>query len=82
MIYAESAAMLLATRLGKSAAHELIERASLQATKENKHLREVLNENPKVRAHFANSDIAKLFDPLAYTGMADEFITRTLKAIP
>jgi adenylosuccinate lyase len=32
-----------------------------------------------VRAQFANADVAKLFDPLAYVGAADEFISRTIK---
>jgi 3-carboxy-cis,cis-muconate cycloisomerase len=79
LIYAESVSMLLATRLGKSAAHELMERASRQSIKENKHLKDVLLEDAAVRAHFANGDIAKLFDPLSYIGVANEFITRTIK---
>ncbi len=78
LVYAESAAMLLATRIGKEAAHELVEKASGRAVKDKKHLRDVLMEEAQVRAHFANSDIAKLFEPLAYLGMADEFITRAI----
>jgi 3-carboxy-cis,cis-muconate cycloisomerase len=73
--------MLFAARLGKATAHELLEKASQQAVKENKHLKEILLENATVRTHFANSDIAKLFDPLSYTGMASEFITRTIKTV-
>lgn len=79
LIFAESAAMLLASRLGKTAAHELLERVSQLAISQNKHLRDALLENATVRAHFANSDIVKLFDPLSYTGMADEFITRAIR---
>jgi 3-carboxy-cis,cis-muconate cycloisomerase len=80
LIYSESVSMLFASRLGKSDAHELLEKASLQAVKENKHLKDVLLADPTVRAHFANADIAKLFDPLSYMGMADEFITRAINA--
>jgi 3-carboxy-cis,cis-muconate cycloisomerase len=79
LIYAESATMLLASRLGKAAAHELLEKTSQKASKEGRHLKDVLCEDATVRAHFANSDIAKLFDPLAYLGVAHEFITRTIE---
>jgi 3-carboxy-cis,cis-muconate cycloisomerase len=81
LIYAESVAMLLAPRLGKTAAHELLEKVSQRAVKENKHLKDALLEDATVRAHFANADIAKLFEPLSYIGMANEFITRTIKTV-
>jgi len=81
LIYAESASMLLATRLGKAAAHDLLEKASRKASKERKHPRDVLFEDPTVRAHFSNADIAKLFDPLSYLGVSGEFITRTIKTL-
>ncbi len=81
LVYAESASMLLAGRLGKETAHELLQKASNQATKENRHLRDVLLEDATVRAHFPNSAIVKLFDPLLYLGMANEFITRTIKTV-
>ncbi len=79
LVYAESVTMLLAGRLGKAAAHELVERASAKAVKENKHLRDIVMDDPQVRAQFANADVAKIFDPLAYVGAADEFISRTIK---
>jgi len=79
LIYAESAAMLLAKQLGKAAAHDLIEKASAQATKEKKHLRDVLLDNAQVRSNFTNDDIAGLFKPGAYSGMADEFVTRAIQ---
>ena len=81
LIYSESVSMLFAARLGKSAAHELVEKASQQALRDNKYLKEILLEDTTVLAHFANSDIAKLFDPLSYLGMANEFITRTIKTV-
>jgi 3-carboxy-cis,cis-muconate cycloisomerase len=81
LIYAESASMLLATRMGKAAAHELLEKVSRLAVSENKHLREVLMDDAQVRTHFANADITKLFEPLAYMGMANDFITRTIKTL-
>jgi len=79
LIYSESVSMLLASRIGKAAAHQLLETASQQAIKDNRHLKDVLLEDATVRAHFANNDIAKLFDPLSYIGMANEFIARTIK---
>ena len=79
LIYAESAAMLLARQLGKAAAHDLIEKASAQAVKENRHLRDVLQDNAQVRSNFTNDDITELFKPGAYLGMADEFVARAIK---
>ncbi len=79
LIYAERVSMLLAGRTGKGAAHELVERACTQSVKQNRHLKEVLLEDPTMRAHFANADIVKLFDPLSYIGVADEWIQRTIK---
>lgn len=79
LIYAESAAMLLATRMGKAAAHALLEKASGRAVKEKRHLRDVLLEDAQMRAHFANGDIAKLFEPRANAGAADEWIARAIK---
>ena len=78
LIYAESVTMLLAKRFG-SGAHELLERASAKAVKENKHLRDIVMDDPLVRAQFANADIARLFDPLAYLGAANDFITRAIQ---
>jgi 3-carboxy-cis,cis-muconate cycloisomerase len=78
LIYAESVSMLLATRIGKSAAHELIENLAAQAVKTKRHLRDVLMDDMQVRAHFANGDIAKLFDPLASMGSANGFISRAI----
>lgn len=57
----------------------MLERASAKAVKENKHLRDIVMDDPLVRAQFANADIARLFDPLAYLGAANDFITRAIQ---
>jgi 3-carboxy-cis,cis-muconate cycloisomerase len=81
LIYAESATMLLAPRVGRAAAHNLIEKASNKAIKQNRHLRDILLEDATVRSHFANGDIVKLFEPLSYLGTAGEFISRAIKTV-
>jgi 3-carboxy-cis,cis-muconate cycloisomerase len=80
LVFAESASMLLAARLGGATAHELLEKASAKTIKDNRYLREVLQEDATIRAHLANDDIAKLFSPLSYIGVANEFITRAINA--
>ena len=54
--------------------------ASRLAVKEKRHLKHVLLAlADKVRSQFPESEIAKLFEPLGYMGMADEFVTRVVK---
>ena len=79
LIFSERVAMLLASRLGKASAHEVLETASRKAAKEKRHLKDVLLEDAKVRGQFPESELAKLFEPLGYIGMADEFVSRVVK---
>jgi len=70
----------LAKQIGKSAAHQAIEAASRKAFEQKKHLREVLLADAQVTAHIGHADLEKLFDPLAYTGVAGQFIDRAIAA--
>ena len=44
LIYAENVSLALAPKMGKTQAHELIEKACLQAIAQQKHLKEILSE--------------------------------------
>ena len=81
LIMAEAASIALAAKIGKQDAHKLVEEASKKAVKENRHLRDVLGEDKHVTAQIPASDIAKLFQPENYTGMAGQFIDRLLASI-
>jgi 3-carboxy-cis,cis-muconate cycloisomerase len=81
LIMAEAVSVALARKIGKQDAHKLVEEASKRAVKEKRHLRDVLSEDKRVTAQLPAAEIAKLFDPLGYTGVADAFIERLLASI-
>jgi 3-carboxy-cis,cis-muconate cycloisomerase len=81
LIMAEAVAFALAEKIGKSAAHHLVEAASKQAVAERKHLRDVLLCNPEVTARLSADTIAKLMEPLAYQGASQALIDRLLASL-
>jgi 3-carboxy-cis,cis-muconate cycloisomerase len=81
LIMAEAVTMALAEKIGKSDAHHLIEVLSRKAVSEKLHLRGVLMSDSKVTAHLAADEIAKLFEPMAYQGVAQALIDRLLASL-
>jgi 3-carboxy-cis,cis-muconate cycloisomerase len=81
LIMAEAVSVALARKVGKAEAHALVEEASQKANKEKRHLRDVLTDDKRVIAKLSAGEIAKLFEPEAYTGVAGEFIDRLLASI-
>ena len=77
-IMAEAIQMALAPVLGRDVAHSLVGAACRRAVADGRHLREVLGDDPKVRAALDAAALARLFEPLAYLGSADAFIERVL----
>jgi 3-carboxy-cis,cis-muconate cycloisomerase len=80
LIFAEGVAMALGSRIGKSAAHTLVEVASKQARESGKHLREVLAQTTAVTEHLNSADLDRLFAPENYLGAAEEFTDRVITA--
>jgi 3-carboxy-cis,cis-muconate cycloisomerase len=81
LIMAESVTMALATKIGKSEAHHLVEAASKKAVAEKKELRDVLTQDPAVIAHLDAGKIAGLFEPMAYQGVSQTLIDRLLASL-
>jgi 3-carboxy-cis,cis-muconate cycloisomerase len=77
-ILAEAVTMALGSRIGRLAAHELVEQACHQATSTRRHLRQVLGEDPAVAAHLTPADLDRLFEAEHYLGMAAAFVDRVL----
>jgi 3-carboxy-cis,cis-muconate cycloisomerase len=73
VIFAERAMMLLAARLGRDAAHKLLEEATRQSVAQQKHLAEVLSGMPEVTRHLDASTLRDLETPEQYLGMAEQF---------
>ena len=81
LIMAESVTMALATKIGKSEAHHLVEAASKKAIAERKDLRDVLTQDPKVAAHLDAAKITELFEPMGYQGVSQTLIDRLLASL-
>ena len=77
-IFAEAVQMALAPALGRDVAHELVAAASRKASQERRHLRDVLGDEPRVRAILDAAALAQLFDPASYLGATDAFVARAL----
>jgi 3-carboxy-cis,cis-muconate cycloisomerase len=75
-IMAEAVAFKLAESIGKSEAHKLVEAASKRAHADSISLKDALAAEPKVTAVVPASELAKLFEPMSYQGVAQAFIDR------
>ena len=77
---AEAATAVLAQRLGRLEAQEIVGRASRHALETRRTLLETLASDPAVIAHLSRADLAAALEPSAYLGMATAFIDRVLAA--
>jgi 3-carboxy-cis,cis-muconate cycloisomerase len=75
---AEAVNAALASKMGRSEAHDLLREATTRAAEEKRHLRAVLMQLPEVTAHLSNEEIERLMEPRAYLGSARLFIARVL----
>jgi 3-carboxy-cis,cis-muconate cycloisomerase len=81
LIMAEAVTMALAEKIGKSAAHHLMEAASRKAVAEKTALRDVLIADARITAHLSAEKLAKLFEPMAYQGASQALIDRLLASL-
>ena len=80
LVMAEAVSLALATRIGKSQAHELVEAACHRAIERNLGLLDVLRDDAQVAGILSAPELEKLFEPLAYTGEAGALVDRVLAA--
>jgi 3-carboxy-cis,cis-muconate cycloisomerase len=80
LIFSEAVQMALGSTLGRLAAHDLVEAATARARTEQRHLRDVLAEDPTISKHLSSADLERLFDPVQYLGSAQALIDRVLQA--
>ena len=78
LILAEAVSTALAPKLGRDAAHALIQEACRRAVKQNKPLRDVLAIEASVGKHLSPADLDRLLDPTNYLGVAEQFVDRVL----
>ncbi len=78
LVLAEAVSIALAQRIGRDAAHHLLEQCCKQAVKEGAHLRAVLGANAEVTARLSAAELDQLLDPAHYLGQARRWVARAL----
>jgi len=76
IIMAEPVARALAEKLGKPIANQVMDEAVQKAIADKRHLRDLLGEDERVTLMMTPGELAKLFEPLSYQGVAQTFIER------
>src|SRR5882724_1641396 len=72
-IFAERAAMLLGSKLGRDVAHKILQEATKKSSKQKRHLSEVLAEISEVASHLDRVTLRRLETPEEYLGSAEAF---------
>jgi 3-carboxy-cis,cis-muconate cycloisomerase len=78
LIVSERLSAVLAPLLGKATAKELLGEASRRAVREDRPLREVLDELPAITEVLTPAALDDLLDPAGYTGAAATLVDRAL----
>ncbi|SNY70338.1 3-carboxy-cis,cis-muconate cycloisomerase [Enterobacter sp. CC120223-11] len=78
LIMAESVTLALAKFIGKQDAHHLIETLCHQALDQKCPLLQLLENDPRLTAHFTPAELTALLDPSKATGSATYFVRQVL----
>lgn len=78
LVLAEAVSIALAQRIGRDAAHHLLEQCCQQAVREGVHLRQVLGSHAEVSAQLSASELDRLLDPALYLGQARRWVERAI----
>lgn len=78
LVLAEAVSIALAQRIGRDAAHHLVEQCCKQAVKDGAHLREALGAHAEVAAQLNAEELDRLLDPAHYLGQARRWVERAL----
>ncbi|MCQ4330963.1 3-carboxy-cis,cis-muconate cycloisomerase [Pseudomonas stutzeri] len=78
LLLAEAVSIALAQRIGRDAAHHLVEQCCKRAVAEGRHLRGVLGETAAVRNELNDAELDRLLDPACYLGQARRWVERAV----
>jgi len=78
LVLAEAVSIALAQRIGRDAAHHLVEQCCRRAVEQGAHLRQVLGENSQISEQFSSDELDRLLDPAHYLGQARHWVERTV----
>lgn len=80
LLLSERVMFVLAKKLGKQTAHEIVYELSMKATEEKIPFREVLLSDERLREKVTEQELEDLMDPATYLGSAPETVDRVLEA--
>ncbi|WP_341963762.1 3-carboxy-cis,cis-muconate cycloisomerase [Pseudomonas sp. RC10] len=78
LVLAEAVSIALAQRIGRDAAHQLIERCCHRAVAQGCHLRESLNAESEVTTQLSPQMLDDLLDPAKYLGQSWRWVERAI----
>lgn len=78
LVLGEAVSIALAQRIGRDAAHHLVEQCCRQAVQQGVHLRAVLGANAEVSAELSATELERLLDPAHYLGQARRWVQRAV----
>jgi len=78
LVLAEAVSIGLAQKIGRDAAHHLIEQCCKQAVREGVHLRAVLGANAEVSSQLSAAELDRLLDAAHYLGQARRWVERAV----
>lgn len=78
LVLAEAVSIALAQRIGRDAAHHLIEQCCRRAVDQNVHLRDVLGAEPQVTAQLSSQALDNLLNPAQYLGQSRRWVKRAV----
>ena len=69
---------LVDTGIHRDEAHEILRAASMAAVAENRHLRDVCDEDELVSSAFSSEELDNLFDPSSHLGVSSEIVDESI----
>ncbi|MCK9776187.1 3-carboxy-cis,cis-muconate cycloisomerase [Pseudomonas syringae pv. syringae] len=78
LVLAEAVSIALAQRIGRDAAHHLVEQCCRRAVEQGAHLRQVLGENSQISEQFSSDELDRLLNPAHYLGQARHWVERAV----
>lgn len=78
LVLAEAVSIALAQRVGRDAAHHLIEQCCRRAVEQGVHLRQVLGAEPQVTAQLSTEELDRLLAPAHYLGQSRRWVQRAV----
>jgi 3-carboxy-cis,cis-muconate cycloisomerase len=78
LVMAEAVSIALAQRIGRDAAHHLIEQCCRSAVEQGAHLRQVLDAEQQVTAQLSGEELNRLLSPDHYLGQSLRWVQRAV----